>query len=136
MIITQNQLKRIIKEEIIKEAVLAEVGGPSARQLAELHDLVDRLVTAWGPEDTVQELQDMAQEIKMDHNLMEAPEPGRGSPEEWKSVERQNVINLLAEDGVSVDVDSPITNEQLHAMLMIARGRTTVTVKNSAGKRR
>lgn len=60
----------------------------------------------------------------------EVLEPGSGSPEEWKSVERQNVINLLAEDGVSVDVDSPITNEQLHAMLMIARGQTSVTVKD------
>ena len=52
-----------------------------------------------------------------------SPEPGSGTPEEWERVERENVINMLAEDGINVDIASPITNEQLHAVLMIARGR-------------
>ena len=59
--------------------------------------------------------------------MREAPEPGQGTQEEWHRVERENVINFLIEDGVNIEMDNPLlTNEQLHAILMIIRGRTKV----------
>jgi hypothetical protein len=59
--------------------------------------------------------------------MIEAPEPGQGTQEEWHRVERENVINFLIEDGVNIDMDNPLlTNEQLHAILRITRGQTTI----------
>ena len=56
-----------------------------------------------------------------------SPEPGSGTQEEWHRVERENYINLLLEDGVSIEMDNPfLTNEQLHAILRITRGQTTL----------
>jgi len=56
-----------------------------------------------------------------------SPEPGSGTQEEWHRVERENVINFLIEDGVNIEMDNPfLTNEQLHAILRITRGQTTL----------
>ena len=58
--------------------------------------------------------------------MRESPQPGSGTQEEWQQVERENTINFLIEDGVTVEMDSPLTNEQLHAILKIVRGQTKV----------
>ena len=58
--------------------------------------------------------------------LRESPEPGSGTQEEWERVERENVINFLIEDGVTIEMDNPLTNEQLNAILRITRGQTKV----------
>ena len=59
--------------------------------------------------------------------VREAPEPGSGTVEEWERVERENYINLLMEDGVNIEMDNPLlTNQQLHAILRITRGQTTL----------
>ena len=61
MKITKQQLTKIIKE-----AVLAEVAGPTRGQLAELHNIVDRLLEVMGRDELVRALEGLAQEIKME----------------------------------------------------------------------
>ncbi len=64
MRITKRQLRRIIKEE---RANLAS--GTSqvdiSRQLGELHNAIDKLITVMGPDEVANELEGIAEEIRM-----------------------------------------------------------------------
>ena len=141
MKLTKRQLLKIIKEEIMAETQprhgLDPVKIRNGKMWVWLKDGRQAKVVSV-TSDTIQlksgERIIPSQIDRAKTNMSEAPEPGSGSPEEWQGVERQNVITFLAEDGISVDMDNPMSNEQLHAILMIARGRSNVTVKNGAGE--
>ena len=65
MRISKRQLRRIIKEE--KARLLSEVAPQAdiSRQLGELHNVIDKLITVMGSDEVANELEGIAEEIRM-----------------------------------------------------------------------